>query len=66
MLYARIRRAAEKACSQVDGGIDTSKVNAAALYAFFGSRHGIYHSRRCWPRNGLASAARHGSGLLHR
>jgi UrcA family protein len=53
VLYARIRRAAEKGCSQVDGGVDSygerqvcinkailqavTKVNAPALYAVFAS-----------------------------
>jgi UrcA family protein len=57
VLYADIRRAAEKACSQVDGGVDTygerqicinkaildavTKVNAFALSAVYASRHGI-------------------------
>jgi UrcA family protein len=57
VLYARIRRAAEKACSQVDGDVDiggerqvcvnkaifdaVTKVNVPALSAVFASRHGI-------------------------
>ena len=57
VLYARIRHAAQKACSQVDRGVDiygerqvcinkatldaVTKVNAPALYALFASRHGI-------------------------
>jgi UrcA family protein len=57
VLYARIRRAAEKACSQVDGNVDiygerqvcvnkaileaVTKLNAPALSAVFASRHGI-------------------------
>jgi len=57
VLYARIQRAAEKACSQADGGVDiggerqvcinkaildaVTKVNVAALSAVFASRHGI-------------------------